>query len=89
MFFPEPKEIDKKPVTVWDRWRVVVPCFDREQAERIAEQVSEFVGGSVENFQAFTVGNPPEVISEALLSRKHYLLKDRTATKPESGKESR
>lgn len=62
---------------------MVIPAYDREQADRLAEQVSEFCSCSVENFVATADADCTEILGEAVLQRRLIPLKDRTVLKRE------
>ncbi len=58
-------------LTVFDRYQVVIPCFDKEQADRISGQVAKFCGHYVERLYGLTrMDGEPTILSETVMERK-------------------
>lgn len=81
--YPEPDRAllrESYPRMWTNRCRVVIPCFDLEQAQRIAERVSEFCSCDLEQLLCVTDDNPPtKILSETPMVREFYPLKVRAA----------
>lgn len=74
-FFPMPNECAYQRPVVFHRFRVVAQAYDEEQAERIADRMSEFAACNIERVWALTNDECTQVIGEAVLERRFVGLK--------------
>jgi hypothetical protein len=54
---------------MWHRYRIVVPAFDEEQANRLAEKISEFCGCAVEVLWSMTNDECSELLGDVVMKR--------------------
>ena len=66
--YQEPREFAAKIQHSHHRYRIVVPCFDKEQAERISDQLANFASHSVEKIVA--VSSESENLGEVVVGRR-------------------
>lgn len=76
---PEPFLYGTDPRLWAGRCRVVIPCFNLEQAERIAERVAEFCSCDLERLICITNNDATKVFSETVVERIPYLLTEPAA----------
>jgi len=75
--YVEPPEfLIKQPPFFNHRYRIVIPCFDGEQAERIAAKVTEFVGCTKERICAVTMPDQEMNLGEVVMERTHLPLNE-------------
>jgi hypothetical protein len=67
---PEHNPCGSGPPTIFDRWQLVIPCFDKEQADRISARVAEFCSHNKEHIWAVTDNECNTILSEAVLERE-------------------
>jgi hypothetical protein len=76
--FPEsPKRAHDRPV-IFHRFRIIVPAFDEEQANRIANRIAEFASCDIERIWAVTDQECTEVLGEAVIERRSVPLTQTT-----------
>ena len=67
--WPEPPAIQVQP-RIWSRWRLVVPCFDEEQARRISAQLAEIAGHDIEAFYSVTDNEGSQQLGDVVVLRE-------------------
>ena len=70
--------------TFHQRFRVVVPCCDEEQATRLAKKIAEFCSCDLELYMGITDTPPTKVLSETVLFRTPFHV-DFQAAKEDGG----
>ncbi len=69
--YPEPEAVElNAPPRAWLRCRIVIPCFDEEQANRISEKVAEICGHSLEHLWCITDDEGTVVRGETVVGRR-------------------
>lgn len=67
--WPEPMELEVHP-RVWSRWRLVVPCFNEEQARRISGKLAEICGHDIEAFYSVTDDEGVHALGDVVVRRE-------------------
>ena len=58
------------PPRIWDRYQIVIPCFDAEQADRISAAVAKICGHSLERIWAATDDGGTELFGAVVMERR-------------------
>ena len=71
VFYPDSKAIEHEaPPRIWNRFRIVIPCFDESQAKSISEKVAAICGHSVERIWCVTDDEGTESLGEIAITRE-------------------
>lgn len=65
----EPRELTAPP-RVWQRARIVIPCFDADSAEELSKKLAVIVAHDIEWIMGVTDDEATEKFGEVVLQRK-------------------
>jgi len=70
LIYPEPSELKPNlPPTIWQRYRIVIPCCDKEQMDRVSHKIETICGHYKETFAGLVDPDTRQILGEVPFAR--------------------